>query len=575
MVPRSVNAFVAPDVFAVRDNAGAAGRYDSVEAIAAAYGLLSHEAAARARLIQQQTGERFEAVLTRLGFVSEAALAHAFAQATGLRVIEARDLPDAVIAGDALSTAFLRDCHALPIAVDDTTVTVALANPLDAFAARAIGFALQRKVVPVIVRAGDLDAAIDRLHGSAPDAEIEAVAADDADLDRLKDLASDAPVIRAVNRLIAAAVAARASDIHIEPADDRLVVRLRVDGVLQEQDALPAAMRLAFVSRVKIMAGLNIAEKRLPQDGRMRVAVRGHEIDLRVATAPSIHGESIVMRILDRSGLALDFATLGFDAAMIGRFRTVLHRPHGILLVTGPTGSGKTTTLYAALAELNSSERKILTVEDPIEYRLPGIVQTQVAPAIGLSFATALRSFLRQDPDIMMVGEIRDIETAQVAVQAALTGHMILSTLHTNSAASAVTRLLDMGVEPFLITSTLNAVLAQRLVRRLCPACRRPHVPEPALLAGFAAASPGDTHWAPGGCNACEGSGFKGRVALTELLTVDAAVSRLVLERASADAIERAALAAGMRSLLDDGYAKAVAGATTLDEVLRVATADG
>ena len=570
-----MNAFVTSAVFAVSDDGGATVACDSVEAMAAAYGLLSHEAAARARLIQQQTGERFEAVLTRLGLVSEAAMAQAFAKATGLRVIETRDLPDVAVAGSLLSTAFLRDCHALPIALDDTTVTVALANPLDGFAARAIGFALQRKVIPVIVRASDLDAAIDRVHGSAPDAEVEAVAADDADLDRLKDLASDAPVIRAVNRLIAAAVAARASDIHIEPADDRLVVRLRVDGVLQEQDALPAAMRLAFVSRVKIMAGLNIAEKRLPQDGRMRLAVRGHEIDLRVATAPSIHGESIVMRILDRSGLALDFATLGFDDAMIARFRTVLHRPHGILLVTGPTGSGKTTTLYAALAELNSSERKILTVEDPIEYRLPGIVQTQVSPAIGLSFATALRSFLRQDPDIMMVGEIRDIETASVAVQAALTGHMILSTLHTNSAASAVTRLLDMGVEPFLITSTLNAVLAQRLVRRLCPACRRPHLPAPALLEGFASARPGDTHWAPVGCSACEGSGFKGRVALTELLTVDAAMSRLVLDRASAGEIEQAALAAGMRSLLDDGYAKAVAGATTLEEVLRVATADG
>ena len=571
---RSVNAFVPPAAFAERGTAAAADDPLSVEAMVATHGLLSAEAAARARLIQQQTGERFEAVLTRLGLVSEAALAACFATVTGLRIVEARDLPDVAVAPDALSTGFLRDCHALPIALDDSTVTVALANPLDGFAARAIGFALQRRVVPVIVRASDLDAALDRIHGAAPDAETAAVAADDADLDRLKDLASDAPVIRAVNRLIAAAVTARASDIHVEPADDRLVVRLRVDGVLQEQDALPAAMRLAFVSRIKIMAGLNIAEKRLPQDGRLRLAVRGHEIDLRVATAPSIHGESIVMRILDRSGLALDFATLGFDTAMIERFRGVLHRPHGILLVTGPTGSGKTTTLYAALAELNSSERKILTVEDPIEYRLPGIVQTQVAPAIGLSFATALRSFLRQDPDIMMVGEIRDIETAQVAVQAALTGHMILSTLHTNSAASAVTRLLDMGVEPFLITSTLNAVLAQRLVRRLCPSCRRPHRPDAAVLAGFTAATPDDTHWAPVGCAACEGSGFKGRVALTELLSVDAAVSRLVLERASADAIERVALAAGMRSLLDDGYAKAVAGATTLDEVLRVAATD-
>jgi len=573
-LPEKVNAFVPAATF---DDRAAGARplvADSVEALVVAGGLIGAEGAARARLIQQQTGERFEAVLTRLGLVPEAALARAFAKATGLAVVEARDLPDTPVGGDALSPAFLRDVHALPIRLDADSVTVGVANPLDDFAATAIGFALRRKVERVIVRASDLDAAIDRIYGTVQDAETAAVA-DDADLDRLKDLASDAPVIRAVNRLIAAAVAARASDIHVEPTDDRLVVRLRIDGVLQEQDALPAAMRLAFISRVKIMAGLNIAEKRLPQDGRLRLAVRGHEIDLRVATAPSIHGESIVMRILDRSGLALDFRTLGFDDAMIARFRSILHRPHGILLVTGPTGSGKTTTLYAALAELNSSERKVLTVEDPIEYRLPGIVQTQVAPGIGLTFAAALRSFLRQDPDIMMVGEIRDIETAQVAVQAALTGHMILSTLHTNSAASAVTRLLDMGVEPFLITSTLNAVLAQRLVRRLCPECRVEQAPTAGALARFTdIARPGDRYWAPGGCSVCEGSGFKGRVALTELLTVDADVSRLVLERASAGEIEQAALGAGMRSLLHDGYAKAVAGATTLDEVLRVA-ADG
>ena len=530
----------------------------SVEALVRAHGLLSDDGAARAALIQQQTGERLEAVLTRLGLVSEAALAKAFAAETGLAVVEARDLPALTVAADRLSAAFLRDAHALPLTLGEHSVVVAVANPLDSFAAKAIGFALGRNVERVIVRASDLDAAIDRLYGQTPDAVLEATA-DDADIDRLKDMASDAPVIRAVNRMIAAAVSARASDIHVEPADDRLAVRFRVDGVLHDQEALPPAMRLAFVSRVKIMAGLNIAEKRLPQDGRLRLAVRGHEIDLRVATSPSIHGESVVMRILDRSELALDFGALGFDADLTGRLRPVLHRPHGILLVTGPTGSGKTTTLYAALAELNSSERKILTVEDPIEYRLPGIVQTQVAPAIGLSFSAALRSFLRQDPDIMMVGEIRDIETASVAVQAALTGHMILSTLHTNSAAAALTRLLDMGVEPFLITSTLNGVLAQRLVRRLCPACRVPD----------------DGKWHAKGCAACDGQGYKGRIALTELLVVDAAISRLVLDRASARDIEAAAVAAGMRTLLQDGEVKARDGATTHEEVLRVATDAG
>lgn len=548
----------------------------SIDAMLLDVALLSDDALARARLVQGETGERLEAVLTRLGLVSEAALAGALAAATGLPVVLAPQLPEQPVAADALSGAFLRDSQALPISIDEHSVTVAFANPLDNFAMSAIGFALERSVRPAIARSGDLDAAIDRLYGTAAAAAgpVDALA-DEADLERLKDMASDAPVIRAVNRLIALAVEARASDIHVEPADDRLVVRLRIDGVLHEQDALPPSMRLAFVSRIKIMAGLNIAEKRLPQDGRLRIAVRGHEIDLRVATAPSIHGESVVMRILDRSNLALDFTSLGFDDPTIERFRSVLHRPHGIVLVTGPTGSGKTTTLYAALAELNTASAKVLTVEDPIEYRLQGIIQTQVAPAIGLTFAAALRSFLRQDPDVMMVGEIRDIETAQVAVQAALTGHTILSTLHTNSAAAAVTRLVDMGVEPFLITSTLNGVLAQRLVRRLCPNCRAPYAPPAAVLASFgetAQAHVGERFFAPVGCAACDGSGFRGRVAVTELLIMDDRIAGLVLGRAEAREIEAAARAGSMRSLLEDGLIKALAGATTLEEILRVAS---
>lgn len=555
---------------------GAAAWPASFDALLLDVALLSDEALARARLVQNETGERLEAVITRLGLVSEATLAGALATATGLPVVLPTALPDQPVAAAQLSAAFLRDQQALPLALDDAGVTVAFANPLDNFALTALGFALGRPVRPVIARPGDLDAAIDRLYGTAAAAAgpIDAFA-DEADLERLKDMASDAPVIRAVNRLIVVAVEARASDIHVEPADDRLVVRLRIDGVLHEQEALPPAMRLAFVSRIKIMAGLNIAEKRLPQDGRLRIAVRGHEIDLRVATAPSIHGESVVMRILDRSNLALDFTSLGFDDATIERFRSVLHRPHGIVLVTGPTGSGKTTTLYAALAELNTASAKVLTVEDPIEYRLAGIIQTQVAPAIGLSFATALRSFLRQDPDVMMVGEIRDIETAQVAVQAALTGHTILSTLHTNSAASAVTRLVDMGVEPFLITSTLNAVLAQRLVRRLCPHCRAAYAPPRAILAAFGEAAlvhDGDRFFSPVGCGECDHTGFRGRVAVTELLIMDDRIAALVLGRAEAREIEASARAGSMRSLLEDGLLKALAGLTTVDEILRVAS---
>jgi len=375
-------------------------------------------------------------------------------------------------------------------------------------------------------------------------------------------------VVRAVNMLIARAAEAQASDIHIEPTEDSLKIRLRIDGALRDEDPLPAHLRAPFVSRIKVMAGLNIAERRLPQDGRLRLAVRGHEIDLRVATSPTIHGESLVLRILDRSNLPLDFQSLGFDGDNLTRFLRVLRQPHGIVLVTGPTGSGKTTTLYASLAVMNTVERKILTIEDPIEYRLAGINQTQVNPQIGLTFATALRSFLRQDPDVMMVGEIRDLETAQVAVQAALTGHTILSTVHTNSAAATVTRLLDMGVEPFLITSTLNAVLAQRLVRRLCMSCRAPFTPTPQTYAAFGVeAARADRLWRPVGCEACGHSGYRGRIALLELLVLDEKIERLVLARAEEREIHAAA---GMRTMLDDGMVKARAGLTTLEEVMRV-----
>jgi general secretion pathway protein E len=432
--------------------------------------------------------------------------------------------------------------------------------------------ALGAAVIPRVGRANELEAALDRLYEVAETADDGGGEADEADLDRLRDMASDAPVVRAVNSLIARAAEMRASDIHIEPTEDAVKVRFRVDGGLIEQEALPAHYKAALVSRIKVMAGLNIAERRLPQDGRIRQSVRGHEIDLRIATSPTIHGESVVMRLLDRSNLSLDFASLGFHGAVLERFVRTLGLPHGIVLVTGPTGSGKTTTLYAALASLNAPDRKILTIEDPIEYRLVGVNQTQVSPQIGLDFAAALRSFLRQDPDIMMVGEIRDLETAQVAVQASLTGHAILSTLHTNSAASAVTRLLDMGVEPYLIASTLNGVLAQRLVRRLCPDCRRPTPVNPAALAamGVSEAPASGVLYQAVGCASCGHTGFRGRAAILEFLEVDDDIRRLIVDRAEAGDIQRVALAGSMRSMMTDGLVKAGEGVTTLDEVLRV-----
>jgi general secretion pathway protein E len=542
-------------------------------------GLLADEALQRAQRIARESGERLEAVVTRLGMMSEDRLAAELGQAAGLAVVTAQAFPGTPVAGPPLSLAFLRHMRAVPIAVSADVVRIAVANPFDAFACRAFGFAFGRPIERVIGRASDIDAAIERLyHSLAPatgDTGDEVVDGDD--LERLKDLVSDAPVIRAVNRLIASAVDQRASDIHVEPDDDGLAVRFRVDGMLRDAGRLPAAMRASLVSRIKVMARLNIAERRLPQDGRMRVSVRGNEIDLRVATAPSIHGESVVMRILDRSKLALDFGALGFDPVLSARLREAIAQPHGIVLVTGPTGSGKTTTLYAALAELNAPDRKLLTVEDPIEYRLPGVVQTQVNPAIGFTFGAALRSFLRQDPDVMMVGEIRDTETAQIAVQAALTGHMILSTLHTNTAAGAVSRLLDMGVEPFLLGSVLTGVLAQRLVRRLCEACRTPvDVADgaPDAFRPILSAQGVTRVYHATGCPRCGGSGYAGRIALLEFLRVDEAIAGLILHRADSREIVAAAEQGGTRSLAADGVAKAASGLTTLAEVLRVASGE-
>jgi len=531
--------------------------------------LLPREAFARAQLVAQESGERLDAVATRLGLVSEAALCAALAEASGLsqagtEAVRAAPAPDA-----GLSLAFLRDCRALAIAVQPDLVTVAVVDPFDAFVAPAFAYVHGCAVARVVGRKGDIEARIEAFAEAGADGDAIDDAVDIEDLDRLRDLVSDAPAIRAVNRLIAEAVDERASDIHLEPTEDSLLVRYRIDGMLREVTRLPAAMRGSIVARIKVVAGLDISERRLPQDGRLRVAVRGHEIDLRVATAPSIHGESVVMRILDRAKLALDFAVLGFDEGLAGAVRRAIHRPHGIVLVTGPTGSGKTTTLYAALAELNAVERKLLTVEDPIEYRLPGVIQAQIHPAIGFTFAAALRSFLRQDPDVIMVGEIRDGETAQIAVQAALTGHLILATLHTNTAAGAVGRLIDMGVEPFLLGSVLAGVLAQRLVRRLCVECRTPYETDHAMRKALGIDA--RQLWHAVGCPACHGTGYAGRVAVFDFLPVDEAIARLILQGADAPTIEAVARAQGHRGLTADGFAKAAQGLTTVEDVLRVA----
>jgi general secretion pathway protein E len=532
----------------------------------------------RARRVAEETDQRLDNVLLQLGLVTERGLAEGYAALLGANVASPERYPsDEPLLPERLSAKFLRGIRALPLAVEGGALVVAVADPLDGFIPAAIEAATGQRVALEIAVPIELEAAFDRLYPreQAAEAPLDDGAGGhlEDDADRLKDLASEAPVIRLVNQLIARAVETQASDIHIEPFEDRLRVRYRYDGVLQEAESPPARLIPAITSRIKIMARLDIAERRLPQDGRIKLAVRGHEIDFRVSTVPSLYGETVVLRVLDRSAVAFDYARLGLAPTVVERFAAALRLPNGIVLVTGPTGSGKTTTLYTGLLALNSVSRKIVTVEDPIEYQLRGINQIQVRPQIGLSFASLLRSILRQDPDVIMVGEIRDVETAQIAVQAALTGHLVLSTLHTNSAAAAITRLRDMGLEDYLLTAVLRGVLAQRLVRRLCQHCRRQAEAPPEMVRRFELdrrmAGARVMLWHPVGCPQCRQTGYRGRHALAEFLVSDAEIERLIFARADHAEIERAAVAAGMVTMFESGLDAALAGTTTIEEVVR------
>jgi general secretion pathway protein E len=538
-----------------------------------ARGSLGAGDAAQFEAIHLDSHQSLASIALRLGKVSERALAEVMVESAQLDMVSAADLAREYPAPDAVLPNFWRTHELLPLGVADRTLTVATWDPSHRKPIEALAFSTRLRIVERVATRGLILAALESRFAAPSDvpaanADEFRGAADADELDRLKDLASDAPIIRLVQRLINRAVDQRASDIHLEPADRGLVVRFRADGVLREIETQPKTVAGPTVSRIKVMAGLDIAERRLPQDGRIRVAVHGKDIDFRVATSPTIHGESVVLRILDRQDVQLDFAALGFDASLVHTLREAIARPFGIVLVTGPTGSGKTTTLYAALKELNSTERKILTIEDPVEYMLDGVNQVPVKPQIGLTFAHALRSFLRQDPDVLMVGEIRDRETAEVAIQAALTGHLLLSTLHTNTAAGAITRLLDMGIDDYLITSTLHVVVGQRLVRRLCAACRSPYVPTADIRARFGA--PEGTWYRAVGCATCEGTGYRKRTTILEALPMSEAVRAKILARADAHAIEGVAIAAGMRTMLGHGLQRVAAGETTLEEVLRV-----
>ncbi len=531
----------------------------------------------RGRRVATETGQRLDLVLIQLGLVTERGLAEAYATLLGAKLAGPARFPAAPLFPDRLQPKFLRTARACPLAVEDDTLVLGVADALDDFTPAAVAAATRLPVRLEIAVPIELEAAFGRLYPEGDAAESEHAGEGGAgleeDAERLKDLASEAPVIRLVNQIIGRAVETHASDIHVEPFEDRLRVRYRYDGVLHEADSPGARMAPAIISRIKIMAKLDIAERRLPQDGRIKLAVRGTEIDFRVSTIPSLYGEKVVLRVLDRSSVTFDYVKLGLPAGVVTQWSKALELPNGILLVTGPTGSGKTTTLYTGLTAINAVSRNIVTVEDPIEYQLNGINQIQTKPQIGLTFAALLRSILRQDPDVIMVGEVRDLETAQIAVQAALTGHLVLSTLHTNSAAATITRLRDMGLEDYLLTAVLRGVLAQRLVRRLCDHCKREADAPPELVTRFGLDRYSNGQrmslWHPVGCAQCRSTGYRGRQAIAEFLQPTPEIEHLIFSKADQNEIERAAVTAGMVTMFNAGLEAALAGTTTIEEVVR------
>ena len=541
-------------------------------------GRITAEDLRRVKRLQQERGERLERLLLDLGFISEEDLLPLLATYLGVEAVQRRDFPATPVPLGPLSYKYLRHAKVLPLSQDNGTLTVAMADPADFYTIQGLRLATGLDIQPRIARERDVIEQLDAAYGGgngngggeggeSADGELEFLSDDEEDVNHLRDLASEAPVIRLVNMLINRAVEQRSSDIHIEPFENELKVRYRIDGVLHDVETPQRRLTAAIVSRIKIMAKLNIAERRLPQDGRIKLRLMGREIDLRVSTLPTLYGESVVLRILDRSSIVVNLDSLGFAEDTLEGFSRLITKPYGMVLVTGPTGSGKTTTLYGALDKINSPDKKIITIEDPVEYQLFGVNQIHVKPAIGLTFANGLRSIVRQDPDVIMVGEIRDAETAEIAIQAALTGHLVFSTLHTNDAAGAVSRLLEMGVEDYLLASSLLGVLAQRLVRRVCEKCRRPITLAPGVAHEVGS---GGQAFEGAGCEDCSRTGYRGRAGIYELLVMSDAVRQLILKRSSADAIRDAAVGEGMRTLRDDGWRQVRAGLTTVAEVVRV-----
>ncbi len=542
-------------------------------------GLITPEQLDEAYVDHQRLGHSLGRVLVDRGMLTEPQLVSAVASSIGLRFVE---LTDYLVDGSAVARVSASVCRrhtALPVGYEDGRLVVAMADPADVVAIDDIRSLTGLDVRPIMATRSDVCAAITRYHRADSDLDDLSVSMDAAgetqdDLAGVREVVEDAPIVKWVNLLISQAIADRASDIHIEPGERDLRVRFRIDGVLHEVMRSPRTIQAGVISRLKIMSDIDIAERRIPQDGRLSVAANGKKIDLRVATLPTVWGEKVVLRILDNSTALMTLAQLGFRDVNYTRYAESFTKPYGMILVTGPTGSGKSTTLYATLNIVSTPEKNVITVEDPVEYRIPGINQVQTHARAGLSFASALRSILRSDPDVVLVGEIRDHETARIAIEAALTGHLVLSTLHTNDAPSAITRLVEMGIEPFLVGSALDAVLAQRLARRLCERCKEAYSPTAeALRQARFPWQPGEglpTLYRPRGCSACSKTGYQGRLALHEVMPVTEEVERLAVERGSADAIGRVARAQGMSTLREDGMAKVASGSTSIEEILRV-----
>jgi type IV pilus assembly protein PilB len=547
-----------------------------------ARGVITDAQLEEARQQAVQRGRSVGRVLIELGYVTEAGLVAILSEQLGLEFV---DLTETNIDASAVAmvpevTARRHSC--IPVRIEDGRLVVAMADPANVIAIDDIRALTGKEIRTVVATKADVVAAINRSYRMDRTAEtlVEEAAADVRAEEKSLDAAiasagaEDAPIIKLVNLLITQAVSDRASDIHIEPGEDGLRVRYRIDGVLHEVMNPPKSVQAGIASRLKIMAEINIAERRIPQDGRISITLQGKSIDIRVATLPTVFGEKIVMRLLDKSSVMLQLSDLGFLPQNFQRFQESYTKPYGAILVTGPTGSGKSTTLYATLNILNKTDVNIITVEDPVEYRLPGVNQVQTNPKAGLSFASALRSILRSDPDIVLIGEIRDSETAQIAIEAALTGHLVLSTLHTNDAPSALTRLVEMGIEPFLVASSLDSVLAQRLARKLCARCREMYMPSPEEL--IAARFPFEPDqelpklFRPIGCTSCGNTGYRGRMAIHEVMPVTEEIERMVAEHASAEAIGKVAREQGMITLRQDGLEKVRQGLTSIQEVLRV-----